>query len=180
MLWASESSGPGSCFSRYVHCIPRRCSGPSYQNQPFLIQPQRLRSLGSKAPPSEEDQKSSPQPDEAVSDKAVIVNERWYYPPEIADDLKDIDLPFRVKQEIFATAWEYTRCVIPEYTNWPRYVAFMRIIVMGIIAEFSGGLMDVANDDNVVGYSLTEVLNTLCGGTAGQYVLLQRYQIPGM
>ena len=43
----------------------------------------------------------------------------------------------------------------------------MRIIVMGIIAESKGSLMDVANDDNVVGYSLTEVLDTLCGGTAG-------------
>lgn len=104
---------------------------------------------------------------EPVKEKAVIVHERWYYPPDIANDLDGINIPFRVKQEIFATAWEYTRCVIPEYTNWSRYVAFMRIIVIGIIAEFRGSLMDVANDDNIVGYSLTEVLNTLCGGTAG-------------
>lgn len=109
-----------------------------------------------------------------MKNKAVVVHERWYYPPDIANDLKDVDLPDRVKQEIFATAWEYTRCVIPEYTNWSRYVAFMRIIVMGIIAEFKGSLMDVANDDNVVGYSLTEVLDTLCGGTAGQYVTAVR------
>jgi hypothetical protein len=114
-----------------------------------------------------DDQKSKPQSEQSSNNKAIIVNERWYYPPDIANDLKDVDLPFRVKEEVFATAWEYTRCVIPEYTNWSRYVAFMRIIVMGIIAEFRGSLMDVANDDNVVGYSLTEVLNTLCEGTAG-------------
>ncbi|CAN9248046.1 unnamed protein product [Alternaria alternata] len=122
------------------------------------------------------DQKCAPQSDESVKNKAVVVHERWYYPPDIANDLKDIDLPDRVKQEIFATAWEYTRCVIPEYTNWSRYVAFMRIIVMGIIAEFKGSLMDVANDDNVVGYSLTEVLDTLCGGTAGHAEMCREYR----
>lgn len=60
----------------------------------------------------------------------------WYYPPDIANDLDGINLPQRVKGEIYATAWEYSRTVIPHYTNWSRYVAFMRIIVMGIIAEF--------------------------------------------
>ncbi|KAH6858590.1 hypothetical protein B0T12DRAFT_500889 [Alternaria alternata] len=122
------------------------------------------------------DQKCTPQSDESVKNKAVVVHERWYYPPDIANDLKDVDLPDRVKQEIFATAWEYTRCVIPEYTNWSRYVAFMRIIVMGIIAESKGSLMDVANDDNVVGYSLTEVLDTLCGGTAGYAEMCREYR----
>ncbi|KAI4613609.1 uncharacterized protein J4E87_009737 [Alternaria ethzedia] len=122
------------------------------------------------------DQKPKTHSDQATHNKTHVVNERWYYPPDIADDLKDIDLPFRVKEEIFATAWEYTRCVIPEYTNWSRYVAFMRIIVMGIIAEFKGDLMDVANDDNVVGYSLTGVLNTLCGGTAGGEEMCREYR----
>lgn len=99
--------------------------------------------------------------------KSIITNERWYYPPDIANDLKDVDLPFRVKEEVFATAWEYTRCVIPKYTNWLRYVAFMRTIIIGIIAEFRGSLVDVVKNDWILGYSLTEVLNTLCGGTVG-------------
>jgi hypothetical protein len=115
-----------------------------------------------------DDAKSIPQSDDPLAEKSVNVNERWYYPPDIADDLKDVDLPPRVKEEVLACAWEYTRCVVPEYTNWTRYVAFMRIIVIGTIAEFRGSLMDVANDDNTVGYKLTEVLKTLCGGTAGE------------
>lgn len=69
------------------------------------------------------------------------VRDTWYYPPDIAHDLDGINLPEHVKGEIFATAWEYTRTVIPHYTNWKRYVAFMRIIVMGIIAEFKGDLV---------------------------------------
>jgi hypothetical protein len=71
------------------------------------------------------------------------VRDSWYYPPDIAHDLDGIDLPEHVKGEVLATAWEYTRTVIPHYTNWNRYVAFMRIIVMGIIAEFKGDLVSV-------------------------------------
>lgn len=71
------------------------------------------------------------------------VRDTWYYPPDIAHDLDGIDLPEHVKGEVLATAWEYTRTVIPHYTNWKRYVAFMRIIVMGIIAEFKGDLVRV-------------------------------------
>lgn len=69
------------------------------------------------------------------------VRDTWYYPPDIAHDLDGIDLPDHIKGEVLATAWEYTRTVIPHYTNWKRYVAFMRIIVMGIIAEFKGDLV---------------------------------------
>jgi hypothetical protein len=73
--------------------------------------------------------------------RAPRERDTWYYPPDIANDLDGINLPQHVKGEIFATAWEYTRTVIPHYTNWSRYVAFMRIIVMGIIAEFKGDLV---------------------------------------
>ncbi|EMD88486.1 hypothetical protein COCC4DRAFT_45899 [Bipolaris maydis ATCC 48331] len=125
---------------------------------------------------SKNNQNPDPQYDETITEKLVVVNERWYYPPDIANDLKDVDLPFRVKEEVFATAWEYTRCVIPEYTNWSRYVAFMRTIVVGIIAEFRGSLIDVVYDDRILGYSLTEVLNALCGGTVGHAEMCREYR----
>lgn len=51
---------------------------------------------------------------------------QWYYPNDIANDLQGINLPPAVKAEVFACAWEYARSVIPQYTNWGRYVAFMR------------------------------------------------------
>lgn len=103
-----------------------------------------------------------------LGDLAPKTAEKFYYPTDIADDLKDVNLPHAVKEEIFACAWEYTRCVIPHYTNWSRYVAFMRIIVMGIVAEFRGSMVDVTAGDNILGYDLGAVLDTLFQGTPGQ------------
>lgn len=98
------------------------------------------------------------------------MQEQWYYPTDIANDLKGVALPSRVKEEILATAWEYSRSVIPQYNNWSRYVAFMRIIVIGTIAEFCGELVNVIDNDDILGYNLQEVLDTLFKGTPGQYV----------
>lgn len=69
-----------------------------------------------------------------------------------------------------------TRCVIPNYTNWNRYVAFMRIVAMGIIAEFRGDLIDVMSSDSVVGYNLSSVLADLFGGTPGHEDMAREYR----
>ncbi|KAF7349846.1 Alpha-ionylideneethane synthase abl3 [Mycena venus] len=100
----------------------------------------------------------------------------WYYPPDIANDLKDVNLPHEVKCEIFACAWEYARCVIPQYTNWDRYVAFMRIIVMGTIAEFKGSMVDVTAGDMILGYSLSSTLATLFEGTPCHADMAREYR----
>ncbi|KAI1663829.1 hypothetical protein Ptr902_09579 [Pyrenophora tritici-repentis] len=110
-----------------------------------------------------------------LESKGTIQN-RWYYPPEFSNDLKDIDLPTEVKGEVFACAWEYTRCVIPQYTNWPRYVAFMRTIVIGIIAEFRGSMVDVTAGDEILGYNLSEVLDALFLGTADHENICREYR----
>lgn len=91
-----------------------------------------------------------------------------YYPPDIANDLEHIDLSAHSKEEVLATAWEYTRNVIPQYTNWSRYVAYMRIIVMTIVAEFRGDLVDVLAGDSILNYDLTNVLTALFDGTPYQ------------
>ncbi|KAI4691929.1 Alpha-ionylideneethane synthase abl3 [Alternaria hordeiaustralica] len=96
------------------------------------------------------------------------IREKWYYPADIANDLKDVDLPQRIKEEVYACAWEYARCVIPQYTNWNRYVAFMRVIVIGIVAECKGDLVQVSLDDNLLGYNLTALLDELFQGTTEQ------------
>lgn len=96
------------------------------------------------------------------------IKETWYYPQELANDLKGIHLPAGTKDEIFAMAFEYARSVIPIYTNWPRYVAFMRIFVMGIITEFRGDLVDVTKGNDVLGYDMQAVLDALFQGTVGQ------------
>ncbi|KAJ6489436.1 hypothetical protein DFH09DRAFT_1377516 [Mycena vulgaris] len=100
-----------------------------------------------------------------ASVRASRERDTWYYPPEIADDLKGVDLADEVKAEILACAWEYTRCVIPHYTNWDRYIAFARVTVVGIVAEFKGSLVEVMKGDNILGYSLSGILTTLFRGT---------------
>ncbi|KAF2754940.1 hypothetical protein EJ05DRAFT_494378 [Pseudovirgaria hyperparasitica] len=101
---------------------------------------------------------------------------KWYYPSEIANDLESLNMSTVVKQEVFACAWEYTRCVIPQYTNWKRYIAFMRIIIMGVIAEFKGSLVDVTAGDNILGYNLQEVLDDLFAGTADYENMCREYR----
>lgn len=102
--------------------------------------------------------------------------QHWYYPDDIANDLATVDLSPKLKAETFACAWEYTRCVIPQYTNWSRYVAFMRIIVIGIIAEFRGSLVDVAAGDDILGYSLDRTLSDLFQGTPGHVEMAREYK----
>lgn len=84
-------------------------------------------------------------PKQNVQDQAAKKPSRpkdnWYYWEDVAHDLDGINLPQSVKDEILACSLEYTRTVIPHWTNRGRYVAFMRIIIMGIIAEFKGDLV---------------------------------------
>lgn len=105
-------------------------------------------------------------------------NDSWYYPDDIAHDLDGVEgLSEALKQEAYACAWEYTRCVIPQYTNWDRYVAFMRTIIIGIIAEFRGELVDVAASDSIMGcYSLSAVLDALFEGTPGRELMVREYK----
>ncbi|KAH8688781.1 ABA 3 protein [Talaromyces proteolyticus] len=100
----------------------------------------------------------------------------WYYPPDIAHDLDNIDLPERFKEEVYACAWEYSRCVIPYYSNWRRYVAFMRTIVIGIVAEFRGDLVDVTASNNVLNYDLDDLLSTLLGDSPGGVEIAREFR----
>ncbi|KAF2769015.1 hypothetical protein EJ03DRAFT_343627 [Teratosphaeria nubilosa] len=81
-----------------------------------------------------------------------------------------------VKQEALACAWEYTRCIIPQNTNWSRYVAFMRTVIIGIIAEFRGNMVDVAAGDALLGYDLSQVLDDLFLGTSAHKEMAQEYR----
>ncbi|KAL3419229.1 ABA 3 protein [Phlyctema vagabunda] len=103
-------------------------------------------------------------------------HDQWYYPSELANDLHDVNIPEVVKKEVLACAWEYARSVIPQYTNWARYIAFMRTIVMSIIAEFRGNLIDIAAGDNVLGYNVLVVLDTLFRGTPGHEAMSREYR----
>jgi hypothetical protein len=90
----------------------------------------------------------------------------WYYAPEIADDLKDVHyLPEDVKVELLATAWESVRSIVPSFTNWKRLLAFTRLFIIAYFTEFHGKTVDVLVSDNVLGYSVSGLLDTLFQGT---------------
>ncbi|KAF8182497.1 hypothetical protein K438DRAFT_1600700 [Mycena galopus ATCC 62051] len=93
------------------------------------------------------------------------VRDTWYYPREIGDDLQDLDIPEEVKAEIFACSYEYTRCICPHYTNWERSLASIRITIICCVAEYSGAIVDVLASDNLLGYSVPDLLDTLFAGS---------------
>jgi len=105
-----------------------------------------------------------------------VTTDTWFYPADIADDLVDSGLPDEVVAETLACAWEYVRCVIPQFTNWDRYLAFTRVIVIGIIAEFRGHLVDVVSDGHPLGYDLDELLDTVFKGTPGHEEMAREYR----
>jgi hypothetical protein len=84
----------------------------------------------------------------------------WFYPDELKGDLEHSGLAFPVVAEALACGWEYVRCVVPEFTNWDRYLALSRIVTIGVIAEFRGELVDVVSDGPVLGYDLDSLLDT--------------------
>lgn len=100
----------------------------------------------------------------------LIMMQKWHFPTELSDDLHTVDLPKETKQEILACAYQYARCVIPEYTNWGRYIAFVRLVVVAAIAEFRGDLIDILSSNTVVGYNIDELLSSLFKETPYQYV----------
>ncbi|KAJ7496431.1 hypothetical protein FB451DRAFT_1018031 [Mycena latifolia] len=96
---------------------------------------------------------------------APRARDTWYYTRDIDDDLQDLNIPEEVKAEVFAIAYEYIRCVIPHCNNWERYLAFLRIIIISVVAEFNGTIVDVLASDNFLGYSVTDLLDTLFQGS---------------
>jgi hypothetical protein len=87
----------------------------------------------------------------------------WYYPQDISNDLDGIDIPLSTQHETLACAWEYTRCVIPQYTNWRRYISFVRLIIIATIAEFRGDLVDVTKGNSILNYDLDDLLTIVFG-----------------
>lgn len=73
------------------------------------------------------------------------LSEKWFYPPDLKDDLLNTPLPPHFIDETLTTAWEYTRCVIPTFTNRTRYIAFVRLIAVTTVAEYHGSLVDIVN-----------------------------------
>lgn len=93
-----------------------------------------------------------------------------YFPDDIKNDLGALDISEDQKNEILTCAYQYTRCVIPHHVNKRRYVAFMRTIIVGTIAEFRGDLVDIVASDVVLGFDIGDILADLFEGSGVQYV----------
>ncbi|KAB5585819.1 hypothetical protein GE09DRAFT_1277277 [Coniochaeta sp. 2T2.1] len=110
-------------------------------------------------PPVLDQNASQPPNDIPCSDDSP---ETWLYPTALANELKSVhELPEATIRQTLAVAWEYTRSVIPVYTNRSRYLAFARLIIVGIVAEFNGSLVDISHSDAVLGYDLTALFAVL-------------------
>lgn len=103
-------------------------------------------------------------------------SDAWFYPSEFDSDLRGPDLPAGTRAEVLACAWEYVRCVVPEFTSWERYVALVRIIAIGIVAEFHGDGIDAAAEDRVLGYDLDGLLESLFGGSPACGAMAREYR----
>jgi hypothetical protein len=101
----------------------------------------------------------------AVTKTDTKPHDKWFYPAVVADDLASVDLPNNQKQELLNCARECARCLISSYTNWDRYIAFVRLGTIVNLAEFRGDLLDMASNDRFpFGYDLDMLLETMFGG----------------
>ncbi|KAH6634768.1 hypothetical protein B0J18DRAFT_486943 [Chaetomium sp. MPI-SDFR-AT-0129] len=86
----------------------------------------------------------------------------WFFPKEFSNDLINIPgLSPRMREEVLNTAWEYSRVVIPQYTNWTRFCCYVRLSAIGIISEYNGELTDITATNKILGYDVDELLDTM-------------------
>ncbi|MFE4663787.1 hypothetical protein ACFRI7_03035 [Streptomyces sp. NPDC056716] len=88
---------------------------------------------------------------------------QWFYPDDLKDDLQGIALPPERRAEALACAWEYNRCVVPQFTNWERYIALARLCEIAIVAEVFGDHVDVLSDGPLLGHDVDALLDILFG-----------------
>lgn len=106
----------------------------------------------------------------------MLSKEVWYYPSDFEKDLQGVGLPNHIIAELLGTAWEYSRVVIPHFTNWKRYVGFTRLTVLAMVADFRGALVDVAADNKILGYDVDNILDDAFGGTVGHEPMAREYR----
>ena len=99
--------------------------------------------------------------EQSIPDRGTGEASSLYYPDEIRNDLDAVNLPQSIKNQVLTCAYQYTRCVIPNYCNGRRYFAFMRAVIIATIAEFRGELIDITKGDHVLGHSVEILMGDL-------------------
>lgn len=99
---------------------------------------------------------------QSESESTLRHQDAFFFPDEFANDLIGIPcLSARMRDEVLNTAWEYSRVVIPHYTNWARFCCYVRLSAIGIIAEYNGELTDIAATSKILGYDVDELLDAM-------------------
>ena len=80
------------------------------------------------------------------------------------------------RQEVLTTAWEYSRVIIPQYSNWERFSCWVRFMIIGILAEYEGGVLDIAVSGKQLGYDVEELLRTMLRGRPGAEEMKREYR----
>lgn len=102
--------------------------------------------------------------------------DQWYYPDEISEGFEAFELSKKVVDETLATAWEYARSVIPTFTDWEKYIAFVKTIVIAVVAEFRGDLIPEAGASRILGFDLDGILRTLFGSFPMHVAMAQEFR----
>ncbi|KAK4444024.1 hypothetical protein QBC34DRAFT_475985 [Podospora aff. communis PSN243] len=103
-------------------------------------------------------------PPKIISGSAAVAGEKdtWLYHKFFENDLLNVPgLTPSAREEVLTTAWEYSRVIIPHYTNFTRFACWVRFMIICIIAEYEGDVVDIAQGDKVLGYDLGELLDTM-------------------
>ncbi|KAG9250655.1 uncharacterized protein F5Z01DRAFT_665596 [Emericellopsis atlantica] len=100
----------------------------------------------------------------------------WFFPQELRHGLNTSDLQDDVVREALATAYEYTRSVIPEWQDYDKYLAFMKTIVIAVFAEFRGDLIPQDGRSSILGYDLEGLLDTLFHGTGMRNAMSREFR----
>jgi hypothetical protein len=102
-----------------------------------------------------------------ISSSAAVADDQdtWLHHKIFASDLLRIPgLGPSAREEVLTIAWEYSRVIIPQYTNWTRFSCWVCFIIIGVLAEYEGDVVDIAQSDKVPGYDLGELLETMLQG----------------
>ena len=87
--------------------------------------------------------------------------DKWFYPDELEIHLEPYGVQREKIAEIITQSWELNRCIVPEFSNWDRYMALTRLGVIAYVADYTGRAIDVVDDGPWIGYDI-EKESTSC------------------
>ncbi|KAK1834555.1 hypothetical protein QBC39DRAFT_397193 [Podospora conica] len=120
-----------------------------------------------------------PKPVKKIEGSVAVAGDKdtWIWHKDFDNDLVGIPgLTESARQEVLTAAWEYARITVPHYTNWERFSCWVRFLIIGILAEYEGSVLDIAMSDKQLGYDVEELLNTMLRDRPGAEEMKREYR----